>query len=109
MSEIFFYLETVGRVTGNLHKIEIWFVEHDDCYYLCSGNEQSADWVQNIQQNPTVRYAVGTSPESHAPLQSGVATVPSEETLVAAVKQKFEAKYDWSDGLIVQICPQSGP
>jgi len=42
MAEIFFYLTTTGRKTGKPHKIEIWFVEHKSCYFLCSGGGTGA-------------------------------------------------------------------
>jgi hypothetical protein len=35
-------------------KIEIWFVEYKDRYYIMSELQKKADWVQNIMHNPRV-------------------------------------------------------
>jgi len=106
MAETFLYLTTIGRKTGEPHTIEIWFVEHEDCYFLCSGNGDTADWVQNIIASPFVDFALGTCTDDHAPMQPGVA-IPLEDTSTraVAVKRLFDAKYSWSDGRIVQVCP----
>ena len=56
MAETFLYLTTTGRKTGKPHKIEIWFVEHEGCYYLCAEKRNNADWVQNIRQNTAVQF-----------------------------------------------------
>ncbi|MEO1287318.1 MAG: nitroreductase/quinone reductase family protein, partial [Chloroflexota bacterium] len=58
MSETFLYLTTIGRVTSNPHKIEIWYVDHADCFYLCAEKRQNADWVKNIMADNTVQFAV---------------------------------------------------
>ena len=107
MAETFFYMETIGRVTGEPHKIEIWFVEYDGCYYLCSEKREQADWVQNIQSNPEVTYytAQGKSVIPDA-THDGVAQIVDNEATINAVKPLFDAKYNWSNGLFVQICPK---
>ncbi len=111
MAETFLYLTTTGRKTGQPRKIEIWFVQHDGCYYLCAESRENANWVRNIQQQPQVTHY----------LAEGMDVVPTEEhdgtaqplpdetdAKVQAVKALFDAKYNWSDGLIVEICPASG-
>ena len=57
--EEFCYLTTTGRKTGNPHEIEIWFCIHDNSIYLMAGGGETADWVQNLIQNPvaTIRIA----------------------------------------------------
>jgi len=41
------YVTTVGRRTGRLHEVEIWFGVIDDTLYLISGNGPTADWFRN--------------------------------------------------------------
>lgn len=106
MAETFFYMTSIGRVTGNPHKIEIWFVEYENCYYLCNGGKEKADWVKNLEQNPNVTYytAQGKSVIPNV-MYEGVAQVVEDKAIINAVKMLFDAKYNWSNGLFVQICP----
>ncbi len=46
----FGYLTTVGRVTGRLHTIEIWFALHDRTVYMLAGDHAS-DWVRYPRLN----------------------------------------------------------
>lgn len=55
--EPFCYLTTVGRVTGRLHEIEIWFSIKDETLYMLSGNPGS-DWVKNLRREPAVRVQI---------------------------------------------------
>lgn len=50
----FCYVTTTGRVSGNPHTIEIWFVLHGATIYLLNGNGGQSDWVKNIRHNPAV-------------------------------------------------------
>jgi deazaflavin-dependent oxidoreductase (nitroreductase family) len=104
MSETFLYLTTVGRTTGLPRQIEIWFVEHESRYYLCAELREGAGWVKNLTRQPRVRFAVG---ERGAALEEREATarIVDEEDLTRAVKSRFEEKYGWSDGLLVEISP----
>jgi hypothetical protein len=88
MSDAFLYLTTRGRVTGQPRRIEIWFVEHAGKYYiLAEGREQAASVVPVTPA--TARFVDrAASPE-----------------LAAAVAKAMDAKYNWSDGLIVEIAP----
>lgn len=56
----FLYLTTKGWKTGKLHKIEIWFVEQDEKYYILSERKKKAHWVQNILHDHKVSYQVDT-------------------------------------------------
>jgi deazaflavin-dependent oxidoreductase (nitroreductase family) len=58
--ETFTYLTTTGRQTGKPHRIEIWFAIEDERVYLLSGGRGRADWVRNLQANPTVTIELGT-------------------------------------------------
>ena len=62
--EEYCYLTTRGRVTGNPHEIEIWFVVHEGSIYIMSGNLARSDWVKNLLKDPnvTLRIAGQTFP-----------------------------------------------
>jgi deazaflavin-dependent oxidoreductase (nitroreductase family) len=57
--EDYCYLTTRGRVTGNLHEIEIWFGLNNNTLYLLSGNIDKSDWVRNLLKNPLVTVRIG--------------------------------------------------
>jgi len=62
--EQFAYLETIGRVSGTPHEIEIWFAgEVDETgqsirLYLMAGGRGRSDWVKNLKRTPRVRIRV---------------------------------------------------
>ena len=95
----YLYLTTTGRISGNPHEIEIWYVEHEGCYYLISEKREAAHWVQNIGADPAVRFRLGEV------TVAAVASVPDYANLIAAVKAKMDAKHGWSNGLVVEIRP----
>ena len=64
--EAFLYISTTGWKTGRTHEIEIWFVEHDGCYYAVSEYPDKAHWVRNIRHQPKVKWFVGTRAERAA-------------------------------------------
>ena len=98
---MYLYLTTTGRVTGQPREIEIWFTEHGGRFYLIAERE-SANWVRNIRSQPQVKVRVGD-----AELDAIARVMPSgrEPRLAATVKARFDAKYGWSDGLIVELTP----
>jgi deazaflavin-dependent oxidoreductase (nitroreductase family) len=53
------YLETIGRVSGTPHEIEIWFASDGVTIWLLSGGGDRADWVRNLRRNPAVRVRIG--------------------------------------------------
>jgi deazaflavin-dependent oxidoreductase (nitroreductase family) len=98
---MYLYLTTTGRVTGQPREIEIWFTEHDGRFYLVAERE-SANWVRNIQSQPRVKVRVGDA-EFDA-----IARVMHNDhgpQLAVIVKALFDAKYGWSDGLMVELTP----
>jgi len=95
------YLTTTGRVTGRPREIEIWFVEHAGRFYLIAEHE-SANWVRNIRAQPRVKARVG---DAEFDATARVMLSGREPQLTAAVKARFDAKYGWSDGLIVELTP----
>ena len=99
------YLTTTGRISGQPREIEIWFTERGGLFYLIAEQRERANWVRNIQAQPQVKVRVGD--------RQFVATaraVPNdrEPELTAAVKALSNAKYGWSDGLVVELTPSSG-
>lgn len=97
----FLYLTTTGWKSGKPHEIEIWYVEHEGRYYLVSEYREKSHWVQNIQRNPMITFRVA---DQH--FHGTGRTVDANETaLVAAVSQKMDQKYGWSEGLIVELAP----
>lgn len=97
----YLYLTTTGHKTGRLHEIEIWYVQQEDCYYLVAEHGEDAHWVQNIRANPKIICRL--SEDTFA----GIGLVPADEDLITAVKAKMADKYNWSDGLVVQLCPDA--
>src|SRR5215204_320978 len=56
--EEFCYVTTKGRVTGNPHEIEIWFVAQETSIYLLSGGGDKSDWVKNLLKDPNVSVRI---------------------------------------------------
>ena len=98
----FLYLTTTGWKSGKAHEIEIWFVEHGGRYYLVSEHFEKSHWVQNIQHKPDITFRVG---ERTFRGKGRVVDRAKEPQLAAAVSALMDAKYDWSDGLIVELAP----
>lgn len=101
----YLYLTTTGRSTGLPRQIEIWFVEHAGAVYLVSGGREGSDWVRNIRVTPAVTVSVGSR---EVPAWAGVGRVvddAAEAALAESVRAKMQAKYKWSDGLIVELKP----
>jgi deazaflavin-dependent oxidoreductase (nitroreductase family) len=108
MSETFLYLTTIGHKSGNPHDIEIWYVENNGAYYLCSEGGEKSHWVQNIRAHPQVTFSVGTREDKGVlePVQAAIArpiTAESDKNLHHIVTQLFNGKYGWSQGLLVEI------
>ena len=108
MADVFLYLTTTGRTTGQPREIEIWFVEHANHHYLVAQNREQSQWVQNLQADPQISFCVGTR-EDHGAVRKPhrghgrVVDVEREPELVAAVKALMDKKYNWSDGLVVEL------
>jgi len=98
----FLYLTTTGWKSGNPHAIEIWFTELDGRYYVISEMGERSHWVQNLRRQPRVTFRVGRRTFQG---QGRVVDTGREPELHAAVSQLSSEKYDWGEGLIVELRP----
>jgi deazaflavin-dependent oxidoreductase (nitroreductase family) len=99
-SSQFLYLTTIGWRSRKEHKIEIWFVEHKERYYIMSELQKKADWVQNIIRNPRVSFTINDT------IFKGTARIveqDKEPQLTAEVSKLMSTKYGWNGGLIVEL------
>lgn len=96
----FLYVTTIGHKTGAPHEIEIWFCEHAGAYYLCAERRERTHWVQNIQHHPAVTFWVKGQTYTG---RGRVIDVAAEPELAKTVSDLFDAKYNWSDGLLVEL------
>src|SRR5262245_26388388 len=101
---MFLYLTTTGRRTGLPREIEIWFTERGDNYYVIAEHRERAHWVQNIQAQPQVHVRLG---DRRFEATARVVDDAREPALASAVKALSDAKYGWSDGLVVEITPKT--
>jgi deazaflavin-dependent oxidoreductase (nitroreductase family) len=98
----FLYLTTKGWKTGKNHRIEIWYVDCNDKYYIMSELHKRAHWVQNIMHNPRVLFTVNEK------TFEGTARLVDQEKdakLASQIANLMSAKYKWDRGLIVEIIP----
>lgn len=105
MAECFLYLTTTGRSSGQPREIEIWFVEHAGNHYLIAQNRESAQWVKNLEADPKVSFTVGTREERESQVARRNATgrVVREPELVQTITNLMNKKYNWSEGLVVEL------
>jgi deazaflavin-dependent oxidoreductase (nitroreductase family) len=106
--ETFLYLTTTGHRSGKPHRIEIWFVEYEGRYYIVAEKFKRAHWVQNIQHNPQVTYAIGTRSDNGQAISGSARTLSAtnDAERIATVKALMDAKYGWSNGLVVELSPK---
>jgi deazaflavin-dependent oxidoreductase (nitroreductase family) len=99
---MYLYLTTTGRRSGLPREIEIWFTEHEGHFYVIAEHRERAQWVRNIQADPRVRVRVGDRvfDATARPLSE-----QDELDLVRTIRSLSDAKYGWSDGLVVEIAP----
>jgi deazaflavin-dependent oxidoreductase (nitroreductase family) len=96
----FLYLTTYGWKSGKQRRIEIWFVEHNNGYYIISERLEGAHWVQNIKHNPVVSFSINDR------IFKGNARIVDQEkepALSAEILKLMDTKFKWSQGLIVEL------
>lgn len=99
----FLYLTTIGHISGNIHEIEIWYVAHGNCYYLISGGRKEAHWVKNLLNNPRVSFWV--QGQTYSGIGRAIDSA-SEPDLAETIDELMYNKYQWNDGLIIELCPE---
>jgi deazaflavin-dependent oxidoreductase (nitroreductase family) len=100
------YLTTVGRRTGLLREIEIWFVIHCDRFYLFAETGEAAAWIKNIRRNPEVVVRIE---EQRIGATARILDREIDRELWAQVAAIADRKYGWGDGLPVEIRPSNSP
>jgi deazaflavin-dependent oxidoreductase (nitroreductase family) len=106
----FCYLTTIGRRTGDPHRIEIWFALHAGFVYMLSGGGQRSDWVRNIEASPEVTIEIGGRSVSS---RARIVDVGTDEDALARrlLLDKYQPGYgedlsDWGrTALVVAIGP----
>jgi len=101
----FLYLTTEGWKTKAPHRIEIWYVRHDGRFYLVSQYREEAHWVQNIKSHPRISFEVDS--DKYVGL-GRIVDADDEPQLAKKVLELMNEKYQWSDGLIVELRPEPG-
>jgi deazaflavin-dependent oxidoreductase (nitroreductase family) len=91
-NEEYCYLTTVGRVTGRLHEIEIWFGLQDNTLYLLSGSARS-DWLKNLRKDPSVTVRIA----KHS--FAGIARLVKDQDEDRIARHLVAEKYqEWEEG-----------
>jgi deazaflavin-dependent oxidoreductase (nitroreductase family) len=96
------YLTTTGRRSGLPRTIEIWFTYHDGRLYLNAERRFAAQWVQNIVRQPHVGVRLK---EHEFAGQARVLDPHRDGALWQTVAALSRQKYDWGEGLPVEIVP----
>jgi deazaflavin-dependent oxidoreductase (nitroreductase family) len=102
--EGFLYLTTTGRASGAPREIEIWFAELRGRYYVISERREEAHWVRNLRREPRVEVEVGAR---RGPAQARALEEAADAALLAEVRAAFDRLYEWSDGLVVELAPET--
>ncbi|HET6716565.1 MAG TPA: nitroreductase/quinone reductase family protein [Nitrososphaeraceae archaeon] len=100
----FLYLTTIGWRTGKQHTIEIWYVTHNEKYYIMSERGINAHWVRNINRNPRISFNINNSNYDG---EGRVIDSTKESQLAAQISEIMNAKYHWDQGLILELRPLS--
>jgi deazaflavin-dependent oxidoreductase (nitroreductase family) len=100
------YLTTIGRRTGLLREIEIWFVVYRDRFYLFAETGEAAAWVKNIRRTPEVIVRIG---ERQIGATARVLSREADRELWDQVAAIAARKFGWGDGLPVEITPLPSP
>ena len=81
------YLTTTGRRSGEPHRMEIWFVAHDDGAFLLSDTGRS-DWYRNLEARPEVSLEIGGERRD-----TMARPVSADDAANAVVRAAMVAKY----------------
>jgi deazaflavin-dependent oxidoreductase (nitroreductase family) len=82
-------MTTIGRKTGNPHRIEIAFHNFDGVLYI-SGMPGKRDWYANLVANPHFRFHLKQSTQADIPARAIPVTDETERRrILARVVQKW--------------------
>ena len=98
----YLYLTTLGRRSGLPREIEIWFTRRHGRDYVISEHWGQANWVRNLLAQPRVRWRVGQTTVSG---QARALDAAADAGLVQEIQQLSRKKYDWGEGLVVELTP----
>jgi deazaflavin-dependent oxidoreductase (nitroreductase family) len=85
------YLTTSGRITGDRHRIEIWFALEEGTVYLLSGGGDRSDWVRNLMVSPDVVLEIG---DARRTTRARVIDDPGEDALARRLLlEKYRSRY----------------
>ena len=101
----FIYMATIGHKSGKPHLIEIWYVEREGRYYLMSEMREKAAWVQNVMHNPNIAAYLAGGQNTHFRGTARIVDATAEPEKHAAVVALMVAKYEWGDGVMVELIP----
>jgi deazaflavin-dependent oxidoreductase (nitroreductase family) len=99
----YLYLTTTGRVTGKPREIEIWFVGHGNSFYILAEHLHDTQWVKNIKRDSRVRVRLG---DRTFEASARVLDYNRDRKLWLAVQALAREKYEWGDGLPVELTPK---
>jgi deazaflavin-dependent oxidoreductase (nitroreductase family) len=88
-------LQTIGRVTGRPHVVELWFAAAPGRarLFILAGSREEADWVRNIRRNPAVRVRLRNR------WYAGIATEIERGDDDPLARRMLAAKYQgWKQG-----------
>jgi deazaflavin-dependent oxidoreductase (nitroreductase family) len=92
------YLTTVGRKSGKLRTIEIWFVVYQERIYLIAEHGLKAQWVRNIQANPEVTLQIA---QHRFRARGRILDDARDRQEWQAVADLARRRYGWGEGLPV--------
>ena len=95
------YVTTIGRVSGLPREIEIWFGTLDGKYFVMAENLR-AHWIRNIERNPHVKVRIENR---RFEATARVLDERKDADRYSAVCDLMCGKYQWGDGLPVEITP----
>jgi len=100
--ESYVYVTTTGRVSGLPRRIEIWFVLHQGLIYIFAEHREKAHWVKNIAKNPRVSVELA---KHQFEATARILDERVDADLWKTTQGLAKAKYEWGDGLPVEIRP----
>jgi deazaflavin-dependent oxidoreductase (nitroreductase family) len=95
------YVTTTGRVSGFPREIEIWFVTLHGKYFTIAENSR-AHWIRNLERNCHVKVRVE---DRRFDATARVLDERKDADRYSAVRDLMRGKYQWGDGLPVEITP----